>query len=158
MIDSLPDCLDQVTFNVFWWWCGVTFNTFLWVSRRLRVWALSCWTLYTANGERQAIQNFSSGCVEWPPFSPGFILLDLFLWGCMKEKIYETPIRQCCKNFRRRITDACASMTPMIFCEMCWREIKRIYMSIVADGQRFEHRQYMFILTNNFLFLTCFVT
>ena len=28
----------------------------------------------------------------WPAKSPGLTPLDFFLWGCMKEKVYETEI------------------------------------------------------------------
>ena len=28
--------------------------------------------------------------VAWPAKSPGLTPLDSFLWGCMKEKVYET--------------------------------------------------------------------
>ena len=42
------------------------------------------------------------GPVVWPARSPDLTPLNYFLWGCMKEKVYETEIasreRPCCKD------------------------------------------------------------
>ncbi|GBN50620.1 hypothetical protein AVEN_201652-1 [Araneus ventricosus] len=51
------------------------------------------------------------GFVEWSSRSPDLTPLDFFLWGDIKGQAYAThpPTFQ---DLRRRITDACASVTP----------------------------------------------
>ena len=31
--------------------------------------------------------------LEWPPYSPDLNLCDFFLWGYLKDNLYETPIK-----------------------------------------------------------------
>ncbi|GBO01517.1 hypothetical protein AVEN_131064-1 [Araneus ventricosus] len=50
------------------------------------------------------------GFVEGPQCSPDLTPLD-FLWGHIKGQVYATPPRTL-QDLRRRITDACASVTP----------------------------------------------
>ncbi|GBL81877.1 hypothetical protein AVEN_50479-1 [Araneus ventricosus] len=55
------------------------------------------------------------GCVEWPPRSPDLNPLDFFLWGYIKQRVYATP-PTILQEFRNRITDACASVSPAMLC------------------------------------------
>ncbi|GBM81034.1 hypothetical protein AVEN_56743-1 [Araneus ventricosus] len=53
------------------------------------------------------------GCVVWPPGSPDLNSLDIFLWGCIKRRVYATP-PQTLQELRNHITDARASVSPAI--------------------------------------------
>ncbi|GBN05497.1 hypothetical protein AVEN_205913-1 [Araneus ventricosus] len=73
------------------------------------------------------------GFVEWPPRSPDLTPLDFFLWGHIKGQIYATT-PPTLENLRRRIADACASVTPAMLHNV-QREIQsRVRMCIVANG------------------------
>ncbi|GBO17465.1 hypothetical protein AVEN_67160-1 [Araneus ventricosus] len=57
--------------------------------------------------------NGYGGFVEWPPRSPDLTPLD-FVWGHIKGQVYATP-PPTLQDLRRSITDACASITPVMF-------------------------------------------
>ncbi|GBM52699.1 hypothetical protein AVEN_21458-1 [Araneus ventricosus] len=77
------------------------------------------------------------GFVEWPPRSPDLTPLDFFLWGHIKGQVYATPTPTL-EDLRRRITDACASVTPAMLHNV-QREIQsKVKMCIVANGERFK--------------------
>ncbi|GBM90068.1 hypothetical protein AVEN_162413-1 [Araneus ventricosus] len=77
------------------------------------------------------------GFVEWPPRSPDFTPLDFFLWGLIKGQVYATP-PPTWQDLRRRITDACATVTPAML-HTVQREIQyRVQMCIMANGENFE--------------------
>ncbi|KAJ4449634.1 hypothetical protein ANN_01038 [Periplaneta americana] len=63
-----------------------------------------------------------SGSIEWPPRSPHLTPLDFFLWEYVKSIVYRTPVQDLA-DFRRRIVDACASVTPVML-RNTWREIE----------------------------------
>lgn len=50
-----------------------------------------------------------NGPILWPPRSPDLTPLDYFLWGCIKEVVYRTPI-QTEEECRRRIVEAFADI------------------------------------------------
>ncbi|GBN95332.1 hypothetical protein AVEN_257526-1 [Araneus ventricosus] len=78
------------------------------------------------------------GCVEWPPHSPDMNPLNFFLWGCMKQRVYEIP-PPALQELRNRITDTCASVLPTML-YILQREVQsRVQMCIVAEGLHFEH-------------------
>ncbi|GBM72180.1 hypothetical protein AVEN_302-1 [Araneus ventricosus] len=66
--------------------------------------------------------------------------MDSFLWGYLKQQVYATP-PPTMQDLQRRITDACANMTPAML-HRVQREVQaKIQMCIVADGEKFEHRK-----------------
>ncbi|GBM12133.1 hypothetical protein AVEN_39471-1 [Araneus ventricosus] len=67
--------------------------------------------------------------VEWSPLSPALTPLD-FLWGHIKGQVYATP-PPTLQDLRRRITDACASITPAIFHNVQQEIQSRVQMCIV---------------------------
>ncbi|GBN34663.1 hypothetical protein AVEN_176139-1 [Araneus ventricosus] len=80
------------------------------------------------------------GFQEWPPRSPDLTLMDIFLWGYLKQQVYATP-PPTLQDLQRRIKDACANMTPAML-HRVQREVQaRVQMCIVADGEKFEHRK-----------------
>ncbi|GBO12396.1 hypothetical protein AVEN_201495-1 [Araneus ventricosus] len=75
--------------------------------------------------------------VEWPPRSSDLTTFDFFLWGHIKGQVYATPT-PILQDLRRRITDACASVTPAMLHNV-QREIQsRVQICIVANGEHFE--------------------
>ncbi|GBL85751.1 hypothetical protein AVEN_193195-1 [Araneus ventricosus] len=80
------------------------------------------------------------GFKEWPPRSPDLTPMYSFLWEYLKQQVYATPPPPL-QDLQRRITDACANVTPAIL-HRVQREIQeRVQMCIVADGEKFEHRK-----------------
>lgn len=49
------------------------------------------------------------GTVAWPPRSPDLTPLDFYVWGCLKNKVYATPIRTR-NHLLDRIQQACLEM------------------------------------------------
>ncbi|GBM94843.1 hypothetical protein AVEN_93043-1 [Araneus ventricosus] len=80
------------------------------------------------------------GCVEWPPRSPDLNPLDFFLWGYIKQRVYATP-PPILQELRNRITDACASLSPAMLCNVQREVQSRVQMCIVAEGHHFEHNR-----------------
>ncbi|GBM02639.1 hypothetical protein AVEN_258942-1 [Araneus ventricosus] len=76
------------------------------------------------------------GFVEWPPRSADLTPLD-FLWGHVKEQVYATP-PPTLQDLRRRITDACASVTPAMLHNVQRKIQSRVQMCIVANGEHFQ--------------------
>jgi hypothetical protein len=50
------------------------------------------------------------GPIAWPPRSPDLTLLDFFLWGYIKDLVYQTKVQDVAE-LRRRITAACETVT-----------------------------------------------
>ncbi|GBM39118.1 hypothetical protein AVEN_162637-1 [Araneus ventricosus] len=78
------------------------------------------------------------GFQEWPPLSPDLTPMDFFLWGYLKAQVYTTP-PPTMQDLRRRITDACANVTPAMLHRVQCDVQASIQMYIVADGEKFEH-------------------
>ncbi|GBL78582.1 hypothetical protein AVEN_65178-1 [Araneus ventricosus] len=71
------------------------------------------------------------GFQEWPPRSPDLTPMDFFLWEYLKQQVYATP-PPTLRDLQRRITDACANVTPAML-HRKQREVQaRVQMSIVA--------------------------
>ena len=60
------------------------------------------------------------GRTPWPPRSPDITLLDFFLCGCVKDRVFSTPVSDI-TNLKARITDAFATITEDML-ENTWRE------------------------------------
>jgi len=50
------------------------------------------------------------GPTPWPQMIVGYHLLDFFLWGFVKDKVFSTPVPDI-TNLKARITDAFATIT-----------------------------------------------
>ncbi|GBL84027.1 hypothetical protein AVEN_100889-1 [Araneus ventricosus] len=80
------------------------------------------------------------GFQEWPPRSPELIPMAFFMWGYLKQYVYaiSPPILQ---DLQRRITDACANVTPSML-HRVEREVQpRVGVSFLAVEEKFEHRK-----------------
>jgi hypothetical protein len=57
------------------------------------------------------------GPIAWPPRSPDLTPLDFFLWGYIKDLVYQTKVQDVAE-LRRRITAACETVTPVMLQEV----------------------------------------
>ena len=75
---------------------------------------------------------------EWPPHSPDLKILDCFLWGHLKERMY-TPSPQSTDELKRAIKRDMGKITP----ETCRRVIdnfkRRLDVVITQNGRHIEH-------------------
>ncbi|GBO01718.1 hypothetical protein AVEN_3636-1 [Araneus ventricosus] len=78
------------------------------------------------------------GFQEWPSRSPDLTPMDFFLWGYLRKQVYATP-PPTLQDLQRRITDACANVTPAMLHRVQCEVQERVEMCIVADGEKFEH-------------------
>jgi len=99
------------------------------------------------------------GRTPWPPRSPDITLLDFFLCGCVKDRVFSTPVSDI-TNLKARITDAFATITEDML-ENTWRETDyrldvlratkgahvEVYWCVVKQllELHFEKKIYMFV-------------
>ncbi|KAJ4428119.1 hypothetical protein ANN_24133 [Periplaneta americana] len=62
------------------------------------------------------------GPIAWPPRSPDLTPLDFFLWGFVKDRVYNTRVDNL-QVLRQRFIDTVRSVTPQIL-HNAWREIE----------------------------------
>ncbi|GBL99238.1 hypothetical protein AVEN_213091-1, partial [Araneus ventricosus] len=100
----------------------------------------------TSSVKQYLVEEFGEqiiGCgdfQEWPPRSPDLAPMDFFLWGYLQKQLYATPPPSL-QDLQRRITDACANVTPAVL-HRVQREVQAwVQMCILADGEKFEHRK-----------------
>ena len=84
-----------------------------------------------------------SGLVEallfpGPPRSPDMTPLDFFLWGFVKELVYQTPIENE-QDLRNRIGEACRSITPQMLARVRRSFLRRVEECEANNGGHFEH-------------------
>jgi hypothetical protein len=53
------------------------------------------------------------GPIPWPPRSPDITMLDFFLWGYVKDLVYQTVVPHI-NNLCERIASAIATVTPQM--------------------------------------------
>jgi hypothetical protein len=82
----------------------------------------------------------TGGPTAWPPCSPGFNPLDIYLWGHLKALLYPAPVDNE-KAFDHRIVDACRTIHnyPGIFEQMRRSMMIRAEASTESRGTHFEH-------------------
>lgn len=76
--------------------------------------------------------------VPWPPRSPDITPLDFFLWGYVKELVYQTPIENE-QHLRNRIEEACRSITPQMLARVRRSFLRRLEECETNNGGHFEH-------------------
>ncbi|KZC08101.1 hypothetical protein WN55_10867, partial [Dufourea novaeangliae] len=78
------------------------------------------------------------GLVSWPPRPPDLTPLDLFLWGALKNAVYqEVPTTP--ENMKQRIIAACARISSETIRHTRDAAIRRLQLCIDANGYHFEH-------------------
>lgn len=76
------------------------------------------------------------GPVLWPARSPDLSVLDFFVWGFLKNKVYDTP--QNLQELRNKITEACLLITPEMLRNARGNIIKRAQKCLEFNGGQFE--------------------
>lgn len=62
----------------------------------------------------------------------------LFLWGYVKDRVYETETTTPAV-LKRKIADACHAIPPEVLRNSTQAVIKRAQMCVAAEGDLFEH-------------------
>lgn len=79
-----------------------------------------------------------SGPVEWPPRSPDLTSPDLFLWGFIKNIVFERePTSR--EDMIQRITDACRRIPRNVLLSTVSHFQRRLQFCINVNGNVFEH-------------------
>lgn len=78
------------------------------------------------------------GPVLWPARSPDLTPLDFFLWGHIKERVYDSdPVTPA--NLKLRIQQCCEQITAEQLRRTTQATETRIRMCLAAEGRHFEH-------------------
>ena len=79
------------------------------------------------------------GPIQWPARSPDLTPLDFFLWGYLKELVYQTRSDNI-KDLKKKIGRACQTVTPNMIRAACTRELlRRSESCVAAEGAQFEN-------------------
>lgn len=76
---------------------------------------------------------------EYPPRSPDLTICDNFLWGYVKEKVYEEPRAQNAEQLKIKITQAFATITPGMLREVRRNLKRRVDLCAGQNGGHFEN-------------------
>jgi hypothetical protein len=81
-----------------------------------------------------------NGPIRWPPRSPDLTPLDFYLWGHMKDLVYEVQIYTE-DQLRERIADAANQIreNPEMLNSLYENWYRRTQMCINANGRHIEH-------------------
>ena len=80
------------------------------------------------------------GPISWAPHSPDLTLLDIFLWGYIKTKVYKTKINDIA-DLKERIEQEIKAIKKEILENIFDSIVKRFKVCIDVNGDTFE--QYM---------------
>jgi hypothetical protein len=73
------------------------------------------------------------GPIAWSPRSPDLTPLDFFIWGYIKDLVYQTKVEDVAE-LCRRIAAACETITPVML-QNTWREVEyRLDICRVTKG------------------------
>lgn len=79
-----------------------------------------------------------NGNVAWPPRSPDLTPLDFFLWGFVKNHVYQTPVIDR-NDLVHRIENAFQLVTRNMLEHVNQNIVKRARACVAAGGNNFEH-------------------
>ena len=78
------------------------------------------------------------GAVEFPPRSPDLTPLDFYLWGPLKDDVYQRkPVTL--DDLRENIAMSCAAITLDTLQNVVHAAVRRLRQCLDADGGHFEH-------------------
>lgn len=78
------------------------------------------------------------GPVNWPACSPDLTSLDFFLWGYLKNVVFEQrPTTKA--NMQDRIRRACAAIPRQTLLDTVRHFQRRLILCLEANGGHFEH-------------------
>lgn len=82
----------------------------------------------------------TTGPVRWPARSPDLTPLDFFLWGYLKQLVYDTQPTSL-EDLTQRIIQACNTVTPEMIKSACTRALMLRFEACLAEnGRQFEHK------------------
>ena len=77
------------------------------------------------------------GAIPWPPHSPDITPLDFFLWGYVKDIVYQTKVRDM-TDLKQRISNAIATIDEAML-QRTWQEIEyRLDVLRATNGAHIE--------------------
>ena len=77
------------------------------------------------------------GAIPWPPLSPDITPLDFFLWGYVKDIVYQTKVRDM-TDLKQRISNAIATIDEAML-QRTWQEIEyRLDVLRATNGAHIE--------------------
>lgn len=79
----------------------------------------------------------NGGPVAWPARSPDLSILDFFIWGYLKQKVYSTTPENL-NDLRNRISDTCRRITPYMLRRAQRNLVRRAQLCIANNGGHFE--------------------
>lgn len=77
--------------------------------------------------------------LKWPPRSPDLTVCDFFLWGYVKDKVYEPPMPQTLQELRGRIRNAVESINLAMLAGVWYNLQHRLETCSMANGRHIEH-------------------
>lgn len=77
------------------------------------------------------------GPAAWPARSPDLTPMDYFVWGAVKQKVYEVPV-DTLEDLRQRIVQACRELTPIQCRSATTSIIRRCRACLQSGGAHFE--------------------
>lgn len=81
----------------------------------------------------------TNGPFLWPPRSPDLSVLDFFIWGYVKDRVYADPVTTK-DNMKDRVRDAFAALTDIQIRRATARSLlKRINKCLEQEGHVFEY-------------------
>ncbi|CAF1581905.1 unnamed protein product [Rotaria sp. Silwood1] len=78
------------------------------------------------------------GSIRWAPRSPDLTPLDFYLWGHLKNNVYQSPIKDL-DELKTRIHNEIKSISKTTLSNVFSNIIKRMELCISVDGDHFEH-------------------
>lgn len=78
------------------------------------------------------------GTIAWPARSPDLTSPDFFLWGTLKERVYQT-VPTTPEDMKERIRNACRNIDAETLMRCNESFIKRVDKCIEVQGHHFEH-------------------
>lgn len=81
----------------------------------------------------------TNGPVRWPARSPDLTVLDFFIWGYVKEKVYYAAAPATLEILEERILRAFRSITPQMLRNVMRETIERAGMCLEQGGMHFEN-------------------
>jgi hypothetical protein len=99
--------------------------------------------VFFGNAVLAALMNFPGrwvgrdGPIPWPPHSPDITPFDSFLWGCVKDTVYKTPVTSL-DELKLRIVAAIETVTPQMLENTCRETEYRLDILRATKGAHIE--------------------
>lgn len=78
------------------------------------------------------------GTIAWPPRSPDLTLLDFFLWGFLKDRVFRT-LPGTIQEMENRILANCLIPDADMFDRVRQSFEKRLFLCMHEEGKQFEY-------------------